>query len=260
MPFIHFSLGAVSNHDNMNAVPAIDTVIPAGSVINSLGDIVSGVSFSLAANPFLLVSSPFDGGNAFPQVNETAQYRSLNLNAGEADAEAVVGGLPASTAIVSLFGARDSASSAPALMSLNGRTGIPYNASNAGTYEDHLAVDTITLDGSTDLAINISHTTGQGTYAYSNLITIEYTLANQPPETIKPVIASTTPNPIVLGQPFTITGDGSLDLTLYSSVVAVYGGVNLGEGTSITSNTAAFDAPSQGLEPGANHDLILRVK
>ena len=103
------------------------------------------------------------------------------MNAAHGDAEPIIAGLPAGDYTVTLFGSRDTASNAPATMSLNGRPGVGYNASNTGDYNAHIAVDTITLDGLTDLAINISHITGQGTYAYSNLITIESILPQQDP-------------------------------------------------------------------------------
>lgn len=170
---LHFDLAGTTPHDNMNLVPAVDTVIAAGSIIDDQGATVAGVSFSLADNPFQGIGGPNDGGILFAEVNDEAERRPFNMNATFAFAEMVISGLPAGDYTVTVYGSRNLSSDYPADMSLNGRPAVSYNASNVGTYEDHIAVDTITLDGVTDLAVNISHQTGVGKYAYANYMRIE---------------------------------------------------------------------------------------
>jgi hypothetical protein len=73
------------------------------------------------------------------------------------------------------------------------------------------------------------------------------------------ISAVTGITPINIGESFTVTTDGAVDLTTLSNVEATYGGIDLGSGTNITTNTVDFVAPSQGLELLINHDFVLRV-
>lgn len=164
------------NHDNMNAVPAVDSVISAGSVINTDGDVVAGVAVSLAANPFTTVE--FSGANqAYAEELDTVEQRFLRLNASSADAEVVFSGLPAGLYTVEIFGSRNTADDAPATLAVttiaDGTVSDTYNAANTGAYAEHVATVTVTLETGEDLVAAISHPTGTGLYAYGNRLSVE---------------------------------------------------------------------------------------
>ena len=63
--------------------------------------------------------------------------------------------------------------------------------------------------------------------------------------------------PMNMGSPFTITAN--TDLTAFSALSLTLNGVSLGTATNIAGSTATFNAPSQGLAPKQNYDLILGV-
>jgi len=182
---LQFDLGTASNYQDadtseyFNAVSAIDAVIASGSVVDVDNATATGVAFSLSASPFQGIGGATDGGaDPFPSdIAATAAGRPMTMNASFASAEAVISGLPDGDYVVTVFGARNLNNDYPATVSVNGQSGVNYNADNAGDYAAHTATDTVTISGGADLDVNISHTTGVGKYAYANLITIETSTA-----------------------------------------------------------------------------------
>lgn len=73
------------------------------------------------------------------------------------------------------------------------------------------------------------------------------------------LVSITSVSAIRLGEVFTITTDGAVNLTTATVISATFGGIALTGIAGITTNTVNFTAPSAGLQLGANHDLIVTV-
>lgn len=84
------------------------------------------------------------------------------------------------------------------------------------------------------------------------------------PQTLHSILTSnaaimiTNTTPVRMGESFTITVSGA-DLTTYSNLSLVLSALDCGVASGITATTATFTAPSQGLKPGINHNLVLSL-
>lgn len=174
MTTIIFDMGQTTgNHDNMNAVATANATMAAGTIINSDGDVVSGVSMSMTANPFTDVQ--YQGANAiFAEELDLVERYLMTLNGANLSGEMVLSGLPAGDYEIEVFGSRNLSGTTPATVSItttaSGTVTDDYNGANTGTYADHIANLAVTLGSSEDLAILISHP--NTSYAYVNRITI----------------------------------------------------------------------------------------
>lgn len=62
-----------------------------------------------------------------------------------------------------------------------------------------------------------------------------------------------------LGEAFTITTSGLTDLTTATTITATLGGIALTGQANVTATTVDFNAPSEGLQLNASHDLIVTI-
>lgn len=174
MPTIQIDCYSAANHDNYTAIPAINSVVSAGNVINSAGAVVSGVAISLAANPFGIAINSGMETPSFAEVNNTAEQTQFIHESRVTPAIMVVSGLPAATYSVTVFGWRNVAENRIGELILNGRSAVQYNAGNLSmTYAAHTAVDTVTLTGGQNLTLQIQPAVGSGS-AHVNAIFISW--------------------------------------------------------------------------------------
>jgi hypothetical protein len=254
---IIFDLGGLTNHDNQNAVD-IDTDIAAGSVIDTTGAVVSGVSFNGSATPFSL--RELGGGTAFAEVNDTTENSLLRLGIGNDSVNHTISGLPAGDYTISVFGSRDITGTRPASISVNSQSAVSYDASNeATTYAEHVAEDVVTLNGSEDLVINYIRSTSPNVYLYANQLKI----VSDPAPTITSVDTDNEINPsqtdvsvAISNAPATVTSLDQINLGGTVSGETITGGTDM-LNLRWNSGTPLFDVPA-GMTIANGYDIHVK--
>ena len=107
-------------------------------------------------------------------------------------------------------------------------------------------------DSSADETRAISYATDAGANFGPSVIALSF-----PATTVADSI--TAVSDVRLGESFTITTNGTTDLTTATTITATFGGITLTGQANITANTVDFTAPSGGLELNANNDVILTI-
>lgn len=167
MADILINMGSGTNPTGYNQLTLATTSIASGSVVDANGAVVSGVSISTPA-PFE-TELPTGGTIAFSEIPDAVEQSLLSSPTTATTCTVRVSGLAAGTYSVRAFGSRNTASDRVGSMSLNGRTGVQYSATNGGTFASHCANDTVTLNGSENLDISFVRVTS---YAIVNEIRI----------------------------------------------------------------------------------------
>lgn len=261
-----------SNNNNM-AVPAITTTT-ANSILIAI-QWASNAEVTTPAPPVdfsLRVShSPFNDRNIF--IADKTQATAEAINAGTWQHAASAQFADGATAILALktvqpnqaptadddtFTIKSNAQNGSTVGTFTATdadgTIVSYSIDNAALAIDNAGlitlVDNTGLTAGVDITATVTATDNDGA-TDTALITIQV---------VAPFPTITSVTPIRLGEAFTITVDNEVDLTTQTNITATLGGIDCGTASNITTNTATFTAPSEGLELNAAHDLILGVR